>query len=513
MSIQNVLHPINFIKNTIDAITMYRVVLYALLGLVVTSITLGIFSVIPQTAGEQLRSLLIVGGVAFVVNELCARLLRVHTNHESVAITALIIFFLVSPARDIEGISAIALAAGIAVISKYLFAFRAQHIANPAALGILALSLSGYYQSTWWIGTPSLFIPLVIAGSIVVYKVRRWVPVLSFLAVGFLVFLYEEWQFFGALDGWSIFWLSYPALFLAFFMLTEPFTMPPTKKMQAVYGALVGFLSSTTLFQPIIKMSPELALVLSNIALYPFTLRRKLFLTLQERRELAPNTFEYKFAKPPGFRFLAGQYLEWMMPHSAADTRGARRYFTIASSPTESAVHLALKSASPSSTYKTTLASLPIGGKLIASQLAGDFTLPKNSKTKLAWIAGGIGVTPFRSQVQYMMDVPESRHDTVLFYCVQTLADVAYREVFVAAHASMPFRLVTVVADKNTPTNDDTEQGFIDEAMLARHVPDYLERTWYISGPPRMVDAYTTLLRTVGVPRRRIVRDFFPGLA
>ncbi|MFN3187971.1 MAG: hypothetical protein ACK42D_00275 [Candidatus Paceibacteria bacterium] len=502
-----------YIKNTIDSITMYRIVLYALLGLVLTSLLLGLFSVIPQTVTEQLRSLLVVTTVSFLVNEIFARLFRAHTNYESVAITALIIFFLVSPAREIESLLTIVLVAGIAMVSKYLLAIRSQHIVNPAAIGILVLSLIGYYESTWWIGTPSLFIPLLIAGSIVVYKVRKWVPILSFLSVAFLVFLFEEWKFFSTLEGWSIFWLSYPALFLGFFMLTEPFTMPPTKKMQAVYGVLVGFLSSTTIFQPLVKMSPELALVIGNTLMYPFTLRRKLFLTLIERRELAPSTFEYIFKKPEGLNFKAGQYLEWMLPHQKADTRGVRRYFTVASSPTEPCVHLALKSADPSSTYKTALADLELGDLIIASQLAGDFTLPKKNDEKIAWIAGGIGVTPFRSQAQYMIDTQKARHDTVLFYCVQTLSDRAYLDVFEKAGAEMPFRIVSVVADKSTSTGEVVEQGYIDEGMLVRQVPDYLERIWYISGPPRMVDAYTTMLSKAGVPRKNIIRDFFPGLA
>jgi ferredoxin-NADP reductase/Na+-translocating ferredoxin:NAD+ oxidoreductase RnfD subunit len=505
--------PILFLKNTIDAVTMYRLVLYGLLALVATGLGLGLFSVIPQTIGEQLRSLFVVLTVAFFVNEMCARLWRAHTNYESVAITALIIFFLVSPARSVEGLFIIALVTSIAMLSKYLLAIRSQHIANPAAVGILALSLFGYYESTWWIGTPSLFIPLLIVGSVVVYKVRKWVPVLSFLAVGFVVFLFEEWRFFGVLENWTMFWISYPALFLAFFMLTEPFTMPPTKKLQLFYGALVGFLSSTTFFQPVVKMSPELALVLGNLLMYPFTLRRKLFLTLKERRELAPNIFEYIFTKPAGLRFVAGQYLEWMLPHVTADTRGVRRYFTIASSPTEPDIRLALKTANPGSTYKVALAKLKPGDQIIASQLAGDFTLSSQSAKKIAWIAGGIGVTPFRSQVQYLLDSQELSHDIVLFYCVETLADLAYGDLFERASTVMPFKMVRVVTDKNTPLTENMEHGFIDEAMLQRQVPDYLERQWYISGPPRMVDAYTTLLRKVGVPRRHIIRDFFPGLA
>ena len=55
--------------------------------------------------------------------------------------------------------------------------------------------------------------------------------------------------------------------------------------------------------------------------------------------------------------------------------------------------------------------------------------------------------------------------------------------------------------------------GFLTEVIIKKYTPDYLERVWYISGPPMMVDAYTKLLVGLGVKTSQIVRDFFPGLA
>ncbi len=56
------------------------------------------------------------------------------------------------------------------------------------------------------------------------------------------------------------------------------------------------------------------------------------------------------------------------------------------------------------------------------------------------------------------------------------------------------------------------EAGFITPEMIARRTPDYLERVWYISGPPVMVRAYKSLLRKMGVPGKHIKTDFFPGV-
>ena len=50
-------------------------------------------------------------------------------------------------------------------------------------------------------------------------------------------------------------------------------------------------------------------------------------------------------------------------------------------------------------------------------------------------------------------------------------------------------------------------------AMIAKEIPDYRERTFYISGPHVMVDSSKKVLERLGVPRSQIKTDFFPGLA
>ena len=55
--------------------------------------------------------------------------------------------------------------------------------------------------------------------------------------------------------------------------------------------------------------------------------------------------------------------------------------------------------------------------------------------------------------------------------------------------------------------------GFVDARLVRGVIPDYLERTFYISGPQAMVTALTRMLRSIGVHRSRIRTDFFPGFA
>src|SRR5258708_34079548 len=107
--------------------------------------------------------------------------------------------------------------------------------------------------------------------------------------------------------------------------------------------------------------------------------------------------------------------MEWTVGHAHSDTGGNRRYFTLASSPTEKEVHLGVRFYDPSSSFQRAVVELPAGSTIVAGQVAGEFTLPKDPQKKLVFIAGGIGITPFRSMVKYLLDRDEKRAIT-LFY-------------------------------------------------------------------------------------------------
>ncbi len=512
----------------IDGTTMYRVVLYALLALAVCALILSLSGVTEPFGPLAIAGSLVVAlCVGFVLNVLVAWPWRVAPNHESALITALIIFFLVAP-QEPSGLWIVALATAVATLSKYLIAIRGQHLLNPAAVGALAVTLLATFdpipgvqvgESVWWVASLPLFVPLLLASFVVVWKVRRWQLVLTFLGVGLVVYLFEELRF----AGWEvdprelardlqIYVTSWPALFLAAFMLTEPFTTPPRKHQQLLYAAVVAFLLNSTLVSPpAFPMSPELALIIGNIMFFPTTLGRKLALTFVGAREIAHNTLEFVFTKPSGLSFIPGQYLEWTLPHTGHDNRGIRRYFTIASSPTEAEVKLGVKFGEQVSSYKEALRELTPGAVVYAAQRSGDFILPHDTSQKLAFVAGGIGITPFRSMTRSLIDSLDKR-DIVLLYANNTRVEICYQELWDEAATQMPFSVVHAIAkEENLP--EGFEHGYLTEEIIRRRVPDLKERTWYLSGPHGMVVAYQKLLTGLGVPGRQIKSDYFPGLA
>lgn len=514
----------------VDKIGMYRLVTLSLIMLCMISVVASFTKLIYYSPLAMMTSLAISLAVAFIVNIICAKLWRVYVNHESAVITALILFFMMIPSANLLKNWQLASAVTLAMLSKYVFAWKKQHIVNPAAMGAVALVLiialinliKGTRYNTdifsWWVANPILFWPVLILGCLVVSKVRRTPMVLAFICVGLGVFVLESLKYDPSV--WvsaKLYFVSYPTLFLAFFMLTEPFTTPPQKYQQIMYGGLVGVLCATGVFSPLFSMTPELGLVLGNLFAYIFRVKQKVLLTLKYKRELANNTWEFTFEKPKGLNFKAGQYAEWMLPHLKPDSRGIRRYFTIASSPKEQDLRLAFKmipndSPQKSSSFKKAFLNLDEKTQVTLSQISGDFLLPiaSKNKAKIGMIAGGIGITPFVSHLKYILDNKQD-YDISLYYCVNNLNELAYYDELESKSQTMNLKIIPVVS--NSISSEKNEPAYLSKELLEKHAHGVKELTWYISGPPEMVNTYKQLLLDSGVVRNQIKTDYFSGLA
>ena len=496
---------------------MYRLVLYVLVFLLLSALGLSIFGKLSFTPDALIESTLIILGASWITHIIFSRVFESPANVESVYITALILVFLITPPQGTDYASFLPLALWASILSqasKYIFAIRKKHIFNPAAFAIALTALAINQSATWWIGTLPMLPFVFFSGILVVRKIRRADLVWSFLAFTLATIIT-----FALLRGSGLATtiqraiVGTPLFFFAFIMLTEPLTTPPTKKLRIIYGALVGFLFSPAIHIGSLYSTPELALLVGNFFVYIVSPKEKLILTLKEIVRVANDTYDFIFTSERKFSFQPGQYMEWTLAHRDPDSRGNRRYFTLASSPTEKEVRVGMKFYPEPSSFKNKLAYFHPGETIVAAQLSGDFTLPKNKDEKLAFIAGGIGITPFRSMIQYLIDTKEARKITLL-YSNKTLGDVAYRDIFDRAYTELGIETVYSITDGQVPLDDlQTRKGAIDSRVIAEEVPDYTERTFYLSGPHAMVTAFEKTLQEMGVSRNKIKTDFFPGFA
>lgn len=505
---------LDFIDNFLNRITMYRLVLYCLIFLAVVALGFSFLGLLPFRPFDFIFSVLFLLAFCLAVNWLFAKIFEAPSNIESVYIAALILALIIDPLQSTSQLLFLFFAAGLAMASKYIFAITKKHIFNPAAIAVAITSLAAGQSASWWIGNAYMAPFVLITGILITRKIKRADLVISFFTVSSVAILansiYTGANFLRSVE--FILFYSF-LLFLGFVMLTEPITTPPTRNLRIMYGALVGFLSAPFVHYGSFYFTPEIALIVGNLFSYIVSPKQKLVLALEDTVKVANDTFDFIFSSDRKLRFKPGQYLEWTLFHEKRDNRGMRRYFTIASSPTEKNIIMGVKFYENPSSYKKAMAAMKPGDTIVASQLAGDFTLPRDKNKKLVFIAGGIGVTPFRSMIKYLMDKNEQR-DIIIFYSNKSFTDIAYKQIFEQAEKSLGIQTIYSLTDSNSvPWNWRGEKGFVSEKMMKKYVPDFNERVFYVSGPRSMTIAFQKVLKDAGIRRNHIKTDFFPGFA
>ena len=502
---------IGFLDRILDHTTMYRLVLLYLAALVGTAFVLGFFGLVAHEPADIAFSTLLITISCWGANAVFARAFVLPPNAESVYITALILALILDPvgATDLQGMAVLVFASVWAMASKYLLASGGKHVFNPAALAAVMTGVLLGTPATWWVAGNLALMPVVLGGGILlVRKLRRFDLVAAFaiaVALATLATTDPSQSATALLETLK----SSPLLFFAFVMLTEPLTAPTGRLPRLAFAALVGVLFTPSVHIGWFYFTPELALLIGNFLAFLSGRDRRVALTLKAIEQVAQDTYDFVFSTPHKLAFEAGQYLEWTLGVPRGDNRGNRRYFTVASAPTEADVRLGVKFYPEASAFKQRLGTMRAGDTIIASQVAGNFTLPGNSKAKLAFIAGGIGITPYRSMLQYLIDRDEPR-DVVVLYGVNTQDDIAYRDVLDAAERDLGIPTYFAVGEGASKAQ---YPGCIDEEMVLATVPDYRERIFYVSGPQAMVRALRRMLIGMGVRRSRIKVDFFPGFA
>ncbi len=500
------------LERFLDNITMYRLMRYYLLGLLFIATGLSAAGALHFNPFAIAGATTLLAVACLTFNWIFARVFSAPYDSDSSLITASILALIITPTVSWSTALFLVVAAGLAMASKYILTIRRKHIFNPAAVAVVLTALGPHQAASWWVGNAVMLPFVLIGGVLIIRKIRRTAMFVTYLIVttvttALLAYLVHL----NVVTGLQNMALSSAVFFLGFVMLTEPQTSPPTGGKQLIYGALVGALLPPQVHILSFYSSPEISLLVGNIFTYIFSAKEKLFLVLKKKTNIAANTVEFVFTSPTKLAHQPGQYMEFTLPHSDTDARGVRRYFTLASSPTEPDIHLGVKFYQPGSSYKRAMLDMDERTQVVAAQVAGDFVLPRDRQQKVAFLAGGIGITPFRSMVKYMLDSGDHRN-AVLLYSARARADIAYGALFEQARLKLGLRTAYVLSEEPRTNMPNAYTGtVITREIVAREVPDYAERVFYISGTHPMVQAMRGMLLSMGVPHRRIKTDFFPG--
>ncbi len=504
---------IDYIDNQLNRITMYRLVLYyliALLGIAVIFSFSGLLTYDPYAMFFSTAFLLVI---SLVTNQIFAKSFRVPTNIESAYITALILALIISPIKSLNDLWFLGWAAVLAMASKYILAYKGKHFFNPVAIAVALTYYLVNQSASWWVANGPMLPAVLLGGLLIVRKIGKTRMVLSFFITGLAATLIgttlSGTDFIASIQKLALY---SPAFFFAFTILTEPLTTPPTQKLQIYYGALVGLLFVPQFHIGSFYVTPELAMLIGNVFSYIVSPKEKLVLRLKEKNRLASDTYEFVFSAPRRFTFAPGQYMEWTLSHDRPDSRGNRRYFTLASAPSERTLRLGVKFYENSSSYKKAMLAMNKDTEIVASQLAGDFVLPENPQQNCVLIAGGIGVTPFRSMVKNLLDTRQ-RRNIAIFYTAKTIDDILYKDVFDRAQQELGIKTIFTITDNSkVPPSWTGKVGRFNAELIRSTLPNYKDYIFYISGSRSMVEGFKNILKRMGIPNYQIKTDLFSGL-
>ncbi len=495
------------VNKLLGIISMYYGMLLGLLSIWFVALVLSIFGQLHFNPLSMIVSLIVLVVSVGLSSWLCGALFGVRAYGLSSMITGVILALIFSPTLEIGGLLVLALIGLIAGASKYVLAYKGRHIFNPAAVAAVIIGLTGLGSATWWVATPAL--ALIVLATIIVslYKSKQYSIFFSFLVVAASLLVIVFVANGVSLADTPLLLLSWPLLFFGGVMLTEPLTLPPRKWQLYTEGIIVAVLFAIPLQVGGFQMNPETALIIGNIFAAVVAGRRAIALTFKERRKLTPTTDELVFVPSVPVQFTPGQYMELTLPHGKADLRGERRSFSLTSLPNTNEVTFGIKFYDPSSTFKKALKKLEPGVVLTTSNLSGDFVLPTDASKPLLFIAGGIGITPFISQLKAIKKNNQNR-DVVLLYAVSDASEIAYKKVLTEAG-------ITVVVFTKEPLKDlpknwkQSKSARITEESIAQLVPDVSQRNAYISGPPSFV--YVTKRALRSLKATAIKTDYFVG--
>ncbi len=235
-------------------------------------------------------------------------------------------------------------------------------------------------------------------------------------------------------------------------------------------------------------------------------------LTLAKKEKLeGTDIMTFRFAKKEYPDYRPGQFAFFPLDN-VKDVKGPVRHFSLASSPTED--ELIISTRIRDTAYKQALSLLAPGAQVKVSKPQGNFTLHDDRRPAVL-LSGGIGVTPFRSMIKYATDKRLSTR-IVMFDSNRNAQNILYKNEFDSwARENKNLKVVYTITDDEPKKADWAgERGRIDKEMVTRHLTseDRSSATFYICGPPGMLEAMQKLLRTeLQIPQERVKVEEFTG--
>jgi ferredoxin-NADP reductase len=227
------------------------------------------------------------------------------------------------------------------------------------------------------------------------------------------------------------------------------------------------------------------------------------------RETVADRTMAFRFAKPSGWDYRAGQFIDiTLLDPPETDAEGNTRGFSLASAPSEPDIMIATRLRDTA--FKRVLQRVPIGTRVKIEGPFGTLRL-HHAKRPAVVLTGGIGITPFRSILTEAAAGAGLPYRVVLFFANRQPQDAPFLDEL--TRLARRDSNLTLVPTMSAVGDGDWagERGHIDAAMLERHLSGVTGAIYYLTGPPMMVQVLTAVLTHSGVDTDDIRTEEFTG--
>lgn len=215
------------------------------------------------------------------------------------------------------------------------------------------------------------------------------------------------------------------------------------------------------------------------------------------------KSFRFKVEEDPDFK--AGQFFFVTIKIGEEERT---KHFSFSNSPTEKG-YIEFTKKLTDSDYSKALDRLKTGDWAKLRMPYGSFTFGGEHK-RIAFLSGGIGITPIRSICKDVTD-RKIDADIALLYGNRTINDIVFREDFDRMQSAYAKLKVVHVLSEADPTWQG-RTGHISKEVITEEIPDYAERKFYICGPPAMVEAMKKILSAeLNIRQDNIITENFTG--
>jgi ferredoxin-NADP reductase len=230
--------------------------------------------------------------------------------------------------------------------------------------------------------------------------------------------------------------------------------------------------------------------------------------TVAEKREVAKGTLLVLFAVDSYPSYRPGHYFWVELPDRGyQDEKGLRRHISLVTSPTEAGV-VGLATRIRDSAFKRTLSELEVGDEVQVEEPKGSFLLPEDTSVEYVFVAGGIGITVFRSMLRYIAD-EDLPYRVTLVYSNRDRESAAFLdELEVFEQKIDGLQLILTMTDEES-WEGETRQ--LDAEVLRELLGGLDDRQFLIAGPPPMAEGVSESLLAAGLPEDCVVADAFSG--